>query len=154
MTFFIARSPPSNILLAIHPQSALHFAMSHRYGSLCEHVWGDARARTHAHTHIYACTILTTQTKGCDKVSRQRYLANGSRVLRGWPGKRLSPTLCVCACMCVLNLCCFLTTVRDSGLRTISDITLGSHVTTQGHYKKNTGLMITGCTVEGVRNAG
>lgn len=105
----------------------------------------EAMTHTHTHTHIY--TIQTTQTKGCDKVSKQRYLASGSRVLRGWLGKNTVTDL---VCVCVLSLCRFLATVRDSGLRTITDITHDSHITTQGHYIQTTGLMIARCTVEGV----
>lgn len=41
--------------------------------------------------------------------------------------------------------------MRDGGLRTITDITRDSHVTTQGHYIQNAGLMIAARTVEGVR---
>ncbi len=105
---------------------------------------------THTHTRSH---IRTAQTEGCDKVSRQRCLACGSPVLRGMVGENTATNF-VCVCVCVLNLCPFSATLRDSGLRTISDITHGSHVTTQGHYIQNTGLMIAGCTVEGVRTVG
>jgi len=87
------------------------------------------------------------QTGVCDEVSRQCYLASGS--FGGWLGKKtLSPTLCVCKC--VLKLRNFsVAALRQSGLRTITDITHDSHVTTQGHYSQNAGLMIAACTVEG-----
>lgn len=110
------------------------------------------------HTQTHACTIQAIQTQGCDKVSRQRYLASGSRVLRGMAGEKYCHQLCPCVCVrarvCVLNLCPFLASVRDSGLRTITDITHDSPVTTQGHYIQNADLMISGCTVEGVSIAG
>lgn len=92
----MARPPPPNTLLAIHPQSSS--------GTLPCHIdmagYADAsEAMTRTHTHARICTIQSTQTKGCDKVSKQRYLASGSRVLRGWLGKNtVTDLVCVCVC--------------------------------------------------------
>lgn len=90
-------------------------------------------------THTHICAQTQFKPLKPRVVTRCRDTATWPMALwsfRDGRGKMLSPTLCVCVFvyMCVLDLCHFLATVRDSGLRTITDITHDSHVTTQGHY--------------------
>lgn len=136
---FDANDLPYGTLAAVkHPVSDTPAISSafRRVTSIWLAVWTRPRRRRRAHTH---------NSDHSDQGVWQGVETWASRVLRGWPGKILSPTLCVC----VLN---FLAMVRDSGLRTITDMTHGSHVTTQGHYIQNAGLMIAR-TVEGERIA-
>lgn len=66
-TFFMARSSPSNILLAIYPPLDFHVATSHRYGSLREHVWQSA---THTCTYMRSSDPWDQRLWQCVESSR------------------------------------------------------------------------------------